>query len=77
MNLEQMEYIKEISRTQSISLAAKNLHVSQAAVSQSISLLERELGVKLFIRSRLGTTPTKEGKNIIRKALEIIKRWKK
>ena len=74
MNLEQMEYVKEVSRTQSISLAAQNLHVSQAAVSQSIALLEKELGVKLFVRSRLGTTPTEEGKNIIRKALEIIKK---
>lgn len=74
MNLEQMEYIKEILKTQSISLAAQNLHVSQAAVSQSISLLEKELGIKLFIRSRSGTAPTEEGRNIIKKALEITRK---
>ncbi|WP_026580789.1 LysR family transcriptional regulator [Bacillus sp. J33] len=74
MNLEQMEYITEVSKTQSISLAAQNLHVSQAAVSQSISLLEKELGLKLFTRSRLGTIPTDEGNIIIRKAFEIMKK---
>jgi DNA-binding transcriptional LysR family regulator len=72
MNLEQMEYIKEVARTQSISLAAQNLHVSQAAISQSISLLEKELGIILFKRSRLGTTPTDEGRKIIKTAMEIV-----
>nr|WP_309100159.1 LysR family transcriptional regulator [Fredinandcohnia onubensis] len=72
MNLEQMEYIKEIIQTQSISIAAQNLHVSQSAISQSISLLEKELGIQLFKRSRFGTIPTVEGKSIINKALKIV-----
>ncbi|GGA30979.1 LysR family transcriptional regulator [Paenibacillus physcomitrellae] len=72
MNLEQMGYIKEIVHTQSISVAAQNLHVSQSAVSQSISLLEKELGIRLFKRTRFGTTPTLEGKEIITKALKIV-----
>jgi DNA-binding transcriptional LysR family regulator len=77
MNLEQMEYIKEIIHTQSISIAAQNLHVSQSAVSQSISSLEKELGIRLFKRSRFGTTPTEEGKNIINKALKIVEHIEK
>ncbi|WP_102692112.1 LysR family transcriptional regulator [Rummeliibacillus pycnus] len=72
MNLEQMEYIKEIVHTKSISIAAQNLHVSQSAISQSISLLEKELGIQLFKRSRFGTTPTEEGKSIIHNALKIV-----
>lgn len=74
MNLEQMEYIKEVVETKSMSLAAQNLHVSQSAISQSISLLEKEIGIQLFKRSRFGTLPTDEGKNIIKKALEILKK---
>ncbi|WP_147533433.1 LysR family transcriptional regulator [Bacillus marasmi] len=74
MNFEQMEYIKEVVETKSMSLAAHNLHVSQSAISQSISLLEKEIGIKLFKRSRFGTTPTEEGKNIIKKVLEILKK---
>lgn len=77
MNLEQMEYIKEIIQTKSISIAAQNLHVSQSAISQSILLLEKELGLRLFKRSRFGTTPTEEGKNIINKALKIVENIEK
>ena len=72
MNLEQMQYIAEVDRTHSISLAAENLHISQAAISQSIALLEKEIGVVIFRRSRLGTTSTNEGKQIIRIANEIL-----
>lgn len=74
MNLEQMAYIKEVLETKSITLAAQNLHVSQSAISQSISLFEKEIGIQLFKRSRFGTVPTEEGKNIIRKSLEILKK---
>ncbi|MED1471677.1 LysR family transcriptional regulator [Bacillus salipaludis] len=72
MNLEQMQYIAEVDRTHSISLAAESLHISQAAISQSIALLEKEIGIVIFKRSRLGTTSTNEGKHIIRIANEIL-----
>ena len=58
MNFEQLEYIKEVIETKSMSIAAENLHVTQSAISQSISLLEKEFGVQLFKRSRNGTIPT-------------------
>lgn len=74
MNFEQLEYIKEVVETKSMSIAAKNLHVTQSAISQSISLLEKEFGVELFKRSRNGTLPTEEGKVIITKVLEILKK---
>ncbi|MDN4492688.1 LysR family transcriptional regulator [Ureibacillus aquaedulcis] len=74
MNFEQLEYLKEIVETKSMSIAAKNLHVTQSAISQSISLLEKEFGVLLFKRSRNGTIPTNEGKVIIAKVLEVLKK---
>lgn len=74
MNFEQLEYIKEVVETKSMSIAAQNLHVTQSAISQSISLLEKEFGVQLFKRSRNGTIPTEEGKNVITKVLEILKK---
>jgi len=74
MNFEQLEYLKEVLETKSMSIAAKNLHVTQSAISQSISLLEKEFGVQLFKRSRNGTIPTEEGKNILTKVLEILKK---
>jgi len=72
MNFEQLEYVKEVIETKSMSIAAKNLHVTQSAISQSISLLEKEFGVQLFKRSRNGTIPTEEGKAIITKVLELL-----
>lgn len=72
MNFEQLEYIKEVVETKSMSIAAKNLHVTQSAISQSISLLEKEFGIQLFKRSRNGTIPTDEGKSIIAKILEVL-----
>ena len=74
MNFEQLEYVKEVIETKSMSIAAKNLHVTQSAISQSISLLEKEFGVQIFKRSRNGTIPTDEGKSIIKKVLEILKK---
>ncbi|HDR7706314.1 TPA: LysR family transcriptional regulator [Bacillus thuringiensis] len=73
MNFEQMEYIVAVANTGSFTKAALQSHVTLSAISQSISLLENELGVKLFARSRgLGAVPTSEGKSIIKKASDIL-----
>lgn len=74
MNIEQLEYIVEISKTNSVSIASENLHVSQSAISQSISRIENELGVKIFNRSRMGSFPTDKGSKIIEKAFEILQK---
>ncbi|MED3986034.1 LysR family transcriptional regulator [Peribacillus simplex] len=72
MHIEQLKYIVEVTKTRSISIAAQNLHVSQSTISKAITNLEKELGINLFTRSRLGAIPTAEGKNIIKKAYEIV-----
>lgn len=71
MNLEQMAYLVELKRTQTLSQAARNLNISQAGLSQSLDSLEAELGVKLFTRTRSGTRPTKAGEKMIGHAQEI------
>lgn len=77
MNFEQMEYIVEVAKTGSLTKAAQNSHVTLPAISKSISLLEAELGMKLFTRSRgLKVIPTSEGNMIIRKANEILRQVK-
>jgi DNA-binding transcriptional LysR family regulator len=74
MQLDQLKYLIEVAKTSSISEASQNLHVSQSAISQSITHLESELGVKIFIRSRQGTIPTPDGKKIIKKAFEVLQK---
>lgn len=72
MNLEQLVYIVEVAETESLSIASENIHVTQSAISQSITNLEKKLGVKIFQRSRSGTIPTEAGGKVIQKAIEIL-----
>lgn len=51
MTLKQLRYLLAVIEGEmNISSAARALHVSQAAVSKQIKLLEDELGVQLFLR---------------------------
>lgn len=73
MNLEQCENIVEVAKIGSLTKAAQNRHITLSAISQSITLLEAELGVTLFIRSRgQRAVPTAEGHAIISKANEVL-----
>ncbi|MDH6369761.1 LysR family transcriptional activator of glutamate synthase operon [Paenibacillus sp. PastF-3] len=73
MNLEQCENIVEVAKIGSLTKAAQNRHITLSAISQSITLLEAELGVTLFIRSRgQRAVPTAEGQAIISKANEVL-----
>ncbi|MED4531451.1 LysR family transcriptional regulator [Metabacillus fastidiosus] len=72
MNIEQFEYVSAIARTGSISIATEQLHVTQAGISKSLLNLEKELGIKLFNRSRLGCSPTRQGEIVIEKINDIL-----
>ncbi len=51
----------ETAKHRSFSRAAQSLYISQSAISQCITQLERDLDTTLFIRSRRGATLTREG----------------
>ena len=72
MNIEQMEYIVTVANTGSLSKAAEELHISLSAISQSISKLENEIGLKIFVRNRAGAALTSQGEQIVSKAREVI-----
>ena len=73
MRFEQLTYLDEISKTGTISGAAKNLYVSQQAISSSMKQLEEELGVELFIRSASGVTFTAVGREVAEFAKQTMK----
>jgi len=50
MELLQLKYFVEVARRESFTQAARALHVSQPALSQTVKRLEREVGAKLFER---------------------------
>ena len=60
--LEQYRIFKEVADAGNISGTAKKLFISQSAVSQSVKLLEEELGVRLFSRTSRGVSLTAEGR---------------
>lgn len=55
MNLLQLEYFQEVARNQSITQAARELNISQSALSIMMNKLEHEIGYPLF---------SKQGRNI-------------
>ncbi|PEL09932.1 LysR family transcriptional regulator [Bacillus sp. AFS017336] len=75
MHLEKLEILVEVAKTGSISIAAENLHVSQSGISQAITKIEEELGIKIFNRSRLGASLTVDGAKIVGKSQEILLKY--
>lgn len=72
IKLEQYKIFNEAASTLSFSQAAKNLYISQSAVSQTINALEKELNTQLFIRKSKGVTLTKEGMLLHKKITEAL-----
>ena len=72
MNFEQLAYVKTVYEMESMIHASEKMHISQSAMSQSIANLEKEIGYKLFERSRKGTFLTEEGQRLIPYILEIL-----
>ncbi len=60
-HLSQYKIFYEVARTGNISKAAKELYISQPAISKSISKLEENLGIALFSRNSRGVCLTMEG----------------
>jgi DNA-binding transcriptional LysR family regulator len=55
-----------------MSAAARRLHVSQSALSQTIQSLERQLGAQLLVRDYSGARPTDAGKVLLDEARVLI-----
>ena len=75
VKLELYRVFKEVAETGNISAAAKNLYISQSAVSQSVKQLETALQARLFARSPRGVTLTGEGRMLyqyVRNALGLL-----
>ena len=75
VKLELYRVFKEVAETGNISLAAKNLYISQSAVSQSTKQLETALQARLFSRSPRRVTLPSEGQMLyeyVRSALSLL-----
>ena len=66
------EYFNKILETGSITEAARQLYISQSALSQYVISLEKHLGTKLFDRSTTPISLTYEGRLFLKMLQEII-----
>lgn len=57
-----------------LSAAARRLHLSQPALSQTVSALEREFGTQLLTRSSTGVQPTEAGLTLLTEARAVLAR---
>ena len=72
MRIEQLQYITEVARCQSLNKASQRLHISQPCLSTAITNLEKEMGCKLFHRTPKGTLPTVFGEEVLSIAQSIL-----
>ena len=77
MKTEQILLALEISRCGSVSKAASNLFIAQPNASNSLALLEQELGYQIFERTYNGMKVTQQGEAFLQYAYAIERNMQK
>lgn len=71
--VRQLEYFVAVGETGSIAAASQQINVSSSSISASVSQLEEELGVKLFVRQHAqGLAPTSTGRTLLDHAQTVL-----
>lgn len=65
LNLKRLQYLDAVYQYKNFTQASEALYVSQPAISSAVQALEKELGVRLVIRSSKGVTFTYEGEQFM------------
>ena len=74
LHMQQLAYLQAVDRWGTLTEAARRLQVSQPALSQSLSQLERRLGVPLLERAGRRRRLTEAGLEVARFASEMLGR---
>ena len=74
MTTKSLEYFLVVVKHLNISKAAKELFISQPALSKQISQLEAELGVSLFDRTKHSLKLTHAGEVLLSETNELFKK---
>ena len=73
MNLRSLKVFKTVCESKSMTAAGKKLYMSQPAISQTITKLEKEVGIKLFERIKNRLELTYGGKVLYKYSKKIIR----
>jgi DNA-binding transcriptional LysR family regulator len=72
LDLRSLRHVIALARHRHYGRAAVALNLSQPALSRSIAALERDLGVRLFDRTRRGVQPTSYGELILARGEAVL-----
>ncbi|WP_433716326.1 LysR family transcriptional regulator [Nocardia sp. CA-084685] len=72
MDFKQLKAMVTVAEVGSVTKAAELLHLVQPAVTRQIRMLEHELGVALFERTRQGMRPTDAGTVMVERARRAL-----
>lgn len=72
MNFEQIKSFLSVAKTGNFSMAAKERYLSQPTISNQLKMLEKELGVQLFLRNSKNITLTEQGRMFHKYANKLI-----
>jgi DNA-binding transcriptional LysR family regulator len=72
MRIEQLEYVAAVTTHGSLRRASEALHISQPALSEAVTKLERELGLTLLDRHRSGSRISREGLDLLQHMTEVL-----
>lgn len=75
MTLNQLKYVIEISKQNSINEAAKILFISQPSLTAALKSLEQEVGFDIFIRTNSGITLTVKGEEFLGYAKSVVEQY--
>ena len=73
MNIRFLETFLWVARLRSFSAAAERLHTTQAAISNRIATLERDLGVRLFDRDARSVRLSPDGEKALARVETIVR----
>nr|WP_296072662.1 LysR family transcriptional regulator [uncultured Actinoplanes sp.] len=72
MEIRELRAFVAVAEEGTLSAAARRLHLSQSALTQTMQSLERQLGVQLLVRTHTGVTPTGPGETLLTEARALI-----
>lgn len=75
MTLNQLKYVIEISKEDSLNNAAKKLFISQPSLSAALHSLEEEVGFDIFSRSKSGISLTTKGAEFLGYARSVVEQY--
>ncbi|MDP2778780.1 LysR family transcriptional regulator, partial [Devosia sp.] len=73
INIKATEYFEAVARLGTVTKAADELGVSSSAVSQQVTILERQLGIKLFRREKKRLVLTLDGDRFFKTATQAFR----